>query len=163
MSTPCTLFVGIGSPHGDDQAGWLVADGLKAKIDHHDVAVRKATTPSVLIDWLDDISRLIVCDACRGLGRAGEVRSWNWPACELSDVDWSGTHDCSLPAVLQMADRLGRLPRRVMIWTVEGALGDAMTNASPEVATAIPGLIAAIANEMNQDKRCMNAHSSWRS
>ncbi|MGI9427921.1 MAG: hypothetical protein ACR2NM_04645, partial [Bythopirellula sp.] len=103
MSIARTLIVGIGSPHGDDQAGWLVAERLATDLDHDNIAVRKATSPVQLLDWLDSIDRLVVCDACRGLGDVGELRRWLWPSPELADGSWSGTHDFSLIAVLQLA------------------------------------------------------------
>ena len=93
-----TLVAGIGSPHGDDQAGWLVADRLTRELHRDDVAVRKATSPTELLNWLDGTERLIVCDACCGLGNAGDVRRWPWPHDELFNAAWSGTHDLPLPA-----------------------------------------------------------------
>jgi hydrogenase maturation protease len=163
MSRSRTLVVGIGSPHGDDQAGWLVAERLAddpgigtesvakgTKISNHPpgIIVRQAKSPSELLDWLDGMDRLVICDACRGLGRVGELRSWRWPDHELADVSWSGTHDLSLPAVLALADRLGRLPPRVTIWSVEGASIGALAAVSPEVAEALPNLVEQIKNEL---------------
>jgi len=166
MSTVRTLIVGLGSPHGDDQAGWLVADQLVAHqhaahqhaavLDPGDVAVRKAATPVDLIGWLDGIDHLLVCDACRGLGRVGAVRSWTWPASELEGANWSGTHDFALPAALQLAQRIGQLPPRVEIWSVEGAHGDALAMMSPEVLSALPELIDGMVKVVTQDKRCTN-------
>lgn len=159
MTTRFTLIVGIGSPHGDDQAGWLVAEHLAGKLDRADVAVRKAALPAALLDWLDGTDRLIVCDACRGLGRSGKVKRWTWPDRELVDVAWSGTHDLPLPAVLQLADRLGRLPQFVVVWSVEGADGNALAGLSFQVAAALPKLVADIAAEVIQDKLCTNDRS----
>ena len=50
MTRRPTLVVGVGSHHGDDQAGWLVADLLAASASE-DVAVRKAKTPAEILDW----------------------------------------------------------------------------------------------------------------
>src|SRR5688572_26163325 len=49
-----TLVVGIGSDHGDDRVGWLVADALQTRAPA-DVSVRHAKTPLDLLDWLDEI------------------------------------------------------------------------------------------------------------
>jgi hypothetical protein len=56
-SKPRTLFAGTGSPHGDDRIGWLIADALD-KLVPPDVEVRLASTPSHLLDWLDEFDRL---------------------------------------------------------------------------------------------------------
>jgi len=154
-----TLIAGIGSPHGDDQAGWRVAERLASECDSAQLTVCSVKSPVALLDWLDGIRRLIICDACQGLGRIGEVRRWVWPDCELASVAWSGTHDLPLPAVLQLADRLGRLPQSVVIWSVEGAESETLTPLSAEVAAALPKLVADITKEVHQDQPCTNIHS----
>lgn len=140
MSHSTTLVVGIGSPHGDDQAGWIIADRLAVAADAARFQVRKAKSPSELLDWLDGVDRLIVCDACRGLGAAGQVRSWQWPDVSLSAPMWSGTHDLSLPAALQLAERLGRLPDTVVVWSVEAANANTLSPLSPQVDAALVDL-----------------------
>ena len=140
VSTPRTLIVGIGSPHGDDQAGWLVADRLSGELVHEAVAVRKATSPADLLDWVDDFERLIICDACRGMTRAGSLNRWMWPAGEIAEARWSGTHDLALPGALRLAAGLGRLPDPTVIWAVEGSSCDALAPLSAAIATAVPKL-----------------------
>lgn len=158
-----TFIVGIGSPHGDDQAGWLVAERLAEMFGRReDVAVRKATSPAEILAWLDNTDRLIVCDACRGLGRVGKVKRWTWPDRQLVDATLSGTHDLSLPATLRLADRLDRLPQSVAVWSVEGTTGTALATLSSEVTAALPTLIANIADEANQVELCTNGQSSKR-
>ena len=164
MSFARTLVVGIGSPHGDDQAGWRVVDRLAADLDDESIAVRRATSPVHLLDWLEHIDRLILCDACRGLGQVGELRRWEWPNSELAEGAWSGTHDLSLTAALQLAERLGRLPQDVVIWSVEAASGDPLSGLSPPVTTVLPQLVSHLANEINGDTNvrgnaCTNSRS----
>lgn len=149
MSISKTLVVGIGSPHGDDQAGWQVADRLAAiEVAQCRARVRKARSPTDLLDWLDVVERLIVCDACHGLGLIGQLRRWEWPSRELSDVAWSGTHDLPLPAVLQLASKLGCLPKHVVVWGVEAAEQAVMTAMSPAVVAALQKLADAIVGEL---------------
>lgn len=157
--SPPTLIVGIGSPHGDDQAGWQVAERLASQLDQAEADVRAVASPIQLLDWLDDVRRLIVCDACQGLGRVGEVRRWHWPAAELQEASWSGTHDFALPAVLQLAKRLQRLPLNVAIWSVEGRAKEALGALSSEVATALPQIVQGITNELNQGHSCTKNRS----
>ncbi|MEZ6057610.1 MAG: hydrogenase maturation protease [Planctomycetaceae bacterium] len=127
-----TLVVGIGSPHGDDQAGWLVAREVT------ECDARLAKSPADLLDWIADFDRLIVCDACQGLGAVGTARRWDWPSDQLPNATRSGTHDLSLPQVLHLCDTLGWLPREVIIWGIESRPGSATTPMSPEVQLAIP-------------------------
>ena len=98
--------------------GWKVADLLMNDLDQIDVRVEKAASPIQMLDWMEGVDRLIVCDACRGLGKSGDVTRWLWPAAELVDLSWSGSHDFSVTASLRLAERLDRLPPLVVIWTV---------------------------------------------
>lgn len=145
MNRKNTLVAGIGSPHGDDQLGWLVAGRLVALSDPERVVIRLLRSPIDLLDWSDEIQQLFICDACRGLGQVGAISCWNWPAPELSDIELSGTHDLSLPAVLTLAERLGRLPERVSIWAIEGAsskTGQAVTGRAMEAVSVVVNQIA---------------------
>jgi Ni,Fe-hydrogenase maturation factor len=79
------LIVGIGSPHGDDSAGWHVVEQLR----HHlgtgvesglqtestsrfqpsraaprSIQLRQAMVPHDLIDWLSDCTALYIIDSC---------------------------------------------------------------------------------------------------
>ena len=59
-----TLLVGLGSAHGDDQVGWYVIDRLSESIQHRcGIAARRAVIPLDLLDWLDEVHTLHICDA----------------------------------------------------------------------------------------------------
>jgi hypothetical protein len=112
-------FVGIGSPHGDDLAGWLVAAGLRER----DLAgwdVHVAASPIDLLDWVRPDRPLWVADACLGDGAGSDWQMWRWPCDELRVTWGGGTHDFSLPGVLTLAGRLGTLPTEVRLWGIWG-------------------------------------------
>jgi hydrogenase maturation protease len=131
------LFVGVGSPHGDDRVGWLVADRVADRMGDA-VSVRSARSPAELLNWIDRCDILIVCDAMMCDLPPGSWRSWNWPASDIARARFSGSHDLSLAAALALADRLGHLPTRVEIWgvSIENALPN--DDLSPPVAAAAP-------------------------
>ena len=149
MNLQRTLLVGIGSPHGDDQLGWLVADRVATCVKHDHIEIRRAASPTDLLDWLHGVNLLVICDACRGLRRVGEVHRWNWPTPELPALAWSGTHDLSLLAVLTLAQRLGRLPEQVVVWAMEAAASNTAEHLSPELSAAVPALVNRIVAELN--------------
>jgi hydrogenase maturation protease len=138
-----TLLVGIGSPHGDDRIGWEVAKRIQG-IHQKDVTVRLGRTPSNLLDWLEDVEHLVICDACRGAGKVGSVHHWTWPTNQLETLRWSGTHDVSLPAVLALAEQLGKLPTSVIVWAIEVSTtqpGDVLSvNARPAITTTVDSI-----------------------
>lgn len=134
------LIVGLGSPFGDDRAGWHVIERLASR----EPALRKIAlrSPAELLDQLVDIEHLVVVDACRGAGEAGTVITFNWPAIEIGRVGFSGTHDMSLDAALGIAERLGLLPAVVSIWGVEiGESAHFESELTPAVARAVQEIV----------------------
>jgi len=112
-----TLIAGLGSPHGDDEIGWLVVDELRRLEPGWNIA--RLATPAELLDRLEDVNRLIVCDACQGSGPVGSFHAWRWPSPELMLAHFAGTHDLGLVAALELAQVLGRLPPEVWVWGIE--------------------------------------------
>ncbi len=133
-----TLIVGIGSPHGDDQVGWEIAKQIPMK-DSDRTCIRLARTPDDLLDWMDGVEQLLICDACQGASEVGSFHHWKWPSDQLQSIRWSGTHHVSLPAVLALAQQLGRLPATVHIWGVE------IRNTQPGQSVSGPVLEGAVA------------------
>ncbi len=163
MKQSKTLIVGIGSPHGDDVAGWEVAELLTSELAGANVCVKQATSPLQILDWIDEAERLMLCDACHGFGQLGDINRWTWPASELLDVSWSGTHDFSLTATLHLAERLNRLPFDVLIWSVEATATNPYERMSAEVAAAVPRLAKLIVAELMNPSSikgatCTNSH-----
>lgn len=113
-----TLLVGIGSAHGCDQVGWQVATRLRRRPPGR-CDVRIALTPADLLDWIQSYDSLHICDACRSHATEWALHRWVWPDARILESAWAGTHDLSLPAVLQLATALGMAPARIVIWGIE--------------------------------------------
>ncbi|HUY93316.1 MAG TPA: hydrogenase maturation protease [Pirellulales bacterium] len=114
-----TLVVGLGSAHGDDRLGWLVAQHLGASITDDATTIRVARSPADLFVWLDGIESLMICDACENLGSPGAIHCWRWPDVPRGALRAAGTHDLGLGAVLELAEHLHLLPAETLIWCVE--------------------------------------------
>jgi hydrogenase maturation protease len=138
--SPSSLLVGIGSPHGDDSVGWVIARRVANRVGNS-LQVRCARTPSELLDWLEGIDTLEICDALASEAAVGSVSCWQWPAPEIERAPFSGSHDLSLPAVLALAEGLGRLPLRVRIWGVGIKPGGALDSLSAAAAAAVPAVV----------------------
>ncbi len=147
--------IGVGSPHGDDQIGWLIADDLETR-GVSELVVHKVSSPLEILDWIDGVEWLGICDACRGEGPAGSWHCWTWPNDRIIQQEFAGTHDIGLTAALELAVRLGRLPATVMIWGVEVGTcqpGDVVSLPAKE---AVPDVAGAILDELiflNQGER----------
>ncbi len=117
--TTAPLIIGLGSPHGDDQAGWRVIDGLLARGLPPELA-RTARTPADVWDWCGRSSSLTICDACVDAVSTGEIRHFTWPVDPLP-LTHGGTHTLSLAEVLALGRALNLMPATVEIWTISGS------------------------------------------
>ena len=144
---PRTLLVGIGSPHGDDRVGWLVARQVAARSGDA-LAVRCARTPSELLDWLGGLDTLIVCDAIICDRPPGTWQSWTWPASQIELAQFSGSHDLPLAGALALAAELGQLPARVQIWAMTINDAQRLSDVSAAVAAAAEKVAQQICGEL---------------
>ncbi len=142
------MLVGIGSPHGDDQIGWHLADEL-ARL-RPTFAVKRLMSPIELLDELDGVEWLIVIDGCRTGSPPGSLARWRWPEGPLASTLFSGTHDLGLAAVLQLGTTLGTLPDAVTVFGLE--IGSAMpgSHLSPELTMALPSIARSIDAELSK-------------
>lgn len=160
MNPPETLVVGIGSPQGDDRAGWLVIDRLADK-PRLAARLQKAAAPHQLIDWMSESTTLHIVDACveieaiKRIEIADPQRS-DQIDLSLAEIDrLSGsqsTHHLDLRSVIELAHSLGKLPQRVILWAVpgvsfevgqelsqrcEGAIGQCVVRLLEEISDAV--------------------------
>jgi hydrogenase maturation protease len=117
-----SLVVGIGSPHGDDQAGWLLIEKLSS-LELPDVHLRKAAVPHNLLDWTGNCKALHVVDACHtedDLHRI-EVRDESCLAMVVQLSRDNSSHDLGIATVIDLGRTLGVLPAKVIVWAIPGA------------------------------------------
>lgn len=153
---PRKCIIGVGSPHGDDQIGWMIADAVQL-LAADECHVYKVRSPLEILERIDGTEWLGICDGCRGAGNVGDWNSWVWPDHQIISQDFAGSHGIGLPATLDLATRLGRLPDMIKIWGVEiGACypGDAV---SASANAAIPVVAEAILRELRLSCRGDNA------
>ena len=141
MNAPRKCVIGVGSPHGDDQIGWLIADAVHVLAADR-CSVHKVASPLEILNWIDDAEWLGICDACRGTGHIGDWNSWTWPDDRIVTQEFAGSHDVGLSATLNLAARLERLPTAIRIWGIE--IGDCQPG--DHVSRAAKAAISAVAN-----------------
>ena len=114
-------ILGIGSPSGDDQAGWLVVDALRAAGlgNVPDRIIDKLDRPGAnLIPLLQDADHVILIDAMQGGGAAGTLRHFeraDWPAYPGG----LSTHGFGVLGALSLAGELGSLPPWLDLYGIE--------------------------------------------
>jgi len=115
-------ILGIGSPSGDDQAGWLTVDALAACGVHaeHELVIEKLDRPGAgLVSRLDS-DWVILVDAMQGGAPPGTIRCFEqdtWP----DYAQGLSSHGFGVLDALLLAQALARLPRRLQLYGIENA------------------------------------------
>jgi hydrogenase maturation protease len=148
MSWPRPIrVVAIGSPWGDDALAWEVLWQLRPWIgDRADIEMHAFAGGQRLLDVLDGQGTLLVIDAAVTADAPGTIHCFEWPEPRIEAMRPGSTHHV-LPAVaLRLADALGLLPPRVMVFGIEIEHLDLSQGLSPSVAAAVPALVRRIVN-----------------
>ncbi|MEZ6132472.1 MAG: hydrogenase maturation protease [Planctomycetaceae bacterium] len=143
-----TRLIAIGSHHGDDQIGWVIADCLLQR--HGRICdIRKATVPMDVLNWLDGVHTLHIVDACQGPHDNGHLHRWEWGELPVfcDTMLHTGSHDFDVLAVLRLAERLHKLPAHVVIWGIQGNHFGPLDSLSVTIVQRLPEIVETIANE----------------
>jgi hydrogenase maturation protease len=139
-------ILGIGSPLGDDQAGWLVADALSAM--GVDACIDKLDRPGVnLIPLLEDATWAILIDAMQSGSPNGDIRRFGtetWPAYSHG----LSSHGLGVIDALSLARELGGLPSRIDLYGIEIGPVAPGTTAGEDIRAAAQQLARHIAADL---------------
>ena len=150
------LIVGVGSPHGDDQAGWLTAEFLMRDCPENEsgsppasrVLTRRAAVPADILHWVEDVDSLHIIDARQDSPPVGRLTRLRWPDSQITETGIRQTHGLGVPDVLRLADTLGHLPTEVIIWAISGSSFLANSPPGKNLAAAIPEIANRIWREI---------------
>ena len=143
-------ILGIGSPSGDDQAGWLTVDALLASgvQTDGDLVTAKLDRPGAnLISLLGDAAWVILIDAMQGNGPIGCIRRFDvegWPAYSHG----LSSHGFGVIDALTLARELGGLPSRLDLYGIEIASASPGEPAGTAIQTAAEQLARHIAADL---------------
>jgi hydrogenase maturation protease len=153
--TPLCIF-GVGSPFGDDQAGWRVIDRLRNLVDVRELTARIVTiqTPSDIPVLLDAGADLIVVDACQGSGSVGEIQRFAWPDSRIMKLRHVSGHGMGLDDALHLAAVIGNAPATCEIWCVEGSDFEPGHTISAGVAEACEQIAKELTNKIAERNIC---------
>jgi hydrogenase maturation protease len=142
-----TVIVGVGSPFGDDQAGWRLV-GMLQRRPHVPARLKMIDEATQLVDEFDGCRRLIIVDACRYGGLVGAVTRLRWPDPRITERHNHSTHGVGVCDALRLAERLGRLPPAVEIFGIEVGDCEPGREICLEVLQAVAELEAVILAEL---------------
>lgn len=141
--------LGVGSPLGDDAAGWETVRRLQrdkkwgSGIEFHIVEGGQR-----LLDKLDGRGTLLLVDAAASPVMPGTIQRLEGLDPRIDTLRPGTTHHLRPAEALQLAAALGLLPPKVVIWTIAGACFDFPVGLSPPVAAALPRLVQQIIAEL---------------
>ena len=138
-----TVVVGIGNPdRGDDAAGRVLARRLRA-LAPPGIEVRECDgeATALMAAW-DGAEDVVLVDACHGAGTSGSVRVLDaTDVARLGSLRHSSTHSFGVVAAVGLARAIGRLPRVLVLYAIEGRRFDEGAELSPEVDRAVDEVV----------------------
>jgi hydrogenase maturation protease len=144
--------VGIGSPHGDDQVGWRLVEGV-SRAPGLAVEVYRASTPLDLLDYVGERSRVIVVDACRSGRPVGSVAVLRGEDVFLPALQAGSCHALGVAQALALAQALGRCQAELVLFAVDVGPAGPVGELSSELEAALPRLVRQLCDLVEAEPR----------
>ena len=146
---PRVTVIGIGSPFGDDRAGWRLAENLAGSAEAGAAAIVVCRSPaSELPGLLAAAEVAILVDAVASGGAPGTVYRLSgphWPAWVNGPVS---SHGLGLQAMLELLKTLEDLPAELLVYGIEADSVAAESTMSPAVQRAVSRVTAEIERDI---------------
>jgi hydrogenase maturation protease len=147
---PLALIVGIGNPdRGDDGVGPAVARRLRSRVPASVRVLECSGDALTLLDDWEGFGSVILVDAVTPIDAPGRVHRVDLAKNPLPlAFSPPSTHALGLAEAIELARCLGRLPRYIAAYLVEGEQFDTGSQLSPMVAKALDGVLEAIITDI---------------
>jgi hydrogenase maturation protease len=145
------LVIGVGNAlRGDDGAGAEVVRRLRERAVRVGIEVsERLCEPADLLEAWQDRNAVVLVDTMRSGQPTGTIRRFDVSR-EPLPARWHGStssHAFELHAAIELGRALNRLPRRAIVYAVEGGIFDAGAALSDQVQAAVGHLAAAVLEE----------------
>lgn len=133
------LVIGIGTPdHGDDAAGLLVAERIRAVTSPRTVTVRELVGDQLgLLDLWTGAREVYLIDAVCSGRPPGSVYRFDGGQRLTAEFTNPSTHAFSLADVIELARAMDRMPPRLVGYGIEGVRWELGALVSPQVMDAV--------------------------
>ncbi len=145
------LVIGLGHPdRGDDAVGTVVAERLSERT-LAGVTVLALGETAHLLDVIDRGDDVVIVDAALSGAPPGTIHYFDANAGPLPPAMFAvSTHAMGLAGAMELARTLGQLPKRCIVYAIEGASFDLGQPLSPKVAAAIDDVIAQVLDKVGE-------------
>ncbi len=148
------VVIGVGnSLRGDDAAGLEAVRSLHERAARAGVAVMEQEGETLgLIEQWEGATAVVLVDATHSGSPPGTIHRLDASSTALPAQlrSSSSTHAVGIGEAIELARSLDRLPRRVVLYGVEGRSFGTGAGLSDEVRAAIPALAAAVVSEARE-------------
>ena len=144
------LVIGIGNAdRGDDAVGLIVARRLRTRCPAGARVLEHNGEATSLLDCLGVADGAYLIDACMTGQPPGTISRFDVSLTALPDsARGRSTHGMGLADAIELARALGRLPRRCVIYAIDGQNFGAGADLSPDVAAAAERVADLIETEL---------------
>ncbi|WP_424361393.1 hydrogenase maturation protease [Methylocystis parvus] len=134
-----TIVIGVGNhDRGDDAAGRKVAHRLRAMTPPEALVVELDGEATTLLARLEGASAAILIDACVSGAEPGTLHRFDVATAPLpSGAFGLSSHGFGLSEAIELARALGTLPKRCVVYAIEGERFDIGAPMSDKVMAAI--------------------------
>ena len=148
MGAPPVLVIGMGHPdRGDDAVGRVVADRLLRDPLPGVKVVATDGEAGKLLDLFDEADHVIIVDAGLSGAKPGTIHRLDAVTASLPRPMFA----IGLVESIELARTLGTLPRRCVVFAVEGERFDLGAGLSAPVAEAVDALVRLVADELRTE------------
>lgn len=129
--------LGIGSPFGDDQVGWSVAEALKQQISSPFVSIESHDRPGVrLLELMSGAHTVFIIDAVTSGSEAGTIHRFKNKDIFAAENRFS-THEMGVSHALQLGKALNALPDSIVLYGIEIDRTESLSTLSYGVERAV--------------------------
>lgn len=145
--------LGIGSPFGDDQLGWNVAESLKQYFStksefSKSLVIESHDRPGVrLIEFMEGAKTVFIIDALKSGSAIGTIHRLENTHIFTLETNLS-THNIGLVQALQLAQALNAMPANLVLYGVEISALELESRLSPAIEKAIGMVVLQIISEL---------------
>lgn len=145
------LVIGIGNAdRSDDAVGLIVARRLRTRCPAGARVLEHSGEATSLLDCLGVADSAYLIDACMTGQPPGTVNRFDVSITALpASARGRSTHGMGLADTVELARALGRLPRRCVIYAIDGQNFETGADLSPDVAAAAERVANLIENELH--------------
>jgi len=152
MELKSVLIIGIGTAYrSDDAAGLIVAERLRTRLPEGVFVITHEGEGVSLMEQMADSDAALVIDAMSSGAEPGAIRRFDANAQPLpAQMFRHSTHAIGIAQAIELGRVLGKLPRRLIVYGIEGQDFEAGTQLSPEVESSIDEVMRRVLEEAQQ-------------